>query len=80
MPDPIYGAAVGYDRFSGMFHGVGVPSQKSLIFGTPEGTQPLHVCRPCGIAAADFAARTCRRHVLIPPLTLSGFESLRQQK
>ena len=33
------------------------------------------VIRPCSIAAADFAARTCHRHVLVSPLTLSGFES-----
>jgi len=47
------------------------------VFGTAEGMHPLRVCRPCGTAAADFAARTCHRHVLLSPLTLSGFESLR---
>ena len=40
---------------------------------------PLRVIRPCGIAAADFAARTCHRHVLFSPLTHSGFESLYQK-
>ena len=47
------------------------------FFGTPEGPHPHCVCRPRGIAASDFAARTCHRHVLCSPLTLTGFESLR---
>ena len=34
------------------------------------------VIRPCGIAAADFAAQICHRHIFGSPLTLSGFESL----
>lgn len=57
------------------------PKDKAgFLRGTPEGTQPLRVCRPCSIAAADLAARTCHRHVLPSPLPLSGFESLLVQK